>query len=169
MRDQVTFCIKTIHRPQCCAALVRSIHEHYGTNRPAIHVLDDGKPELRFSTNCPTEAAMVDQLIETDFDIGLSAGRNRLLDTGETPIVVFTDDDHLVSLRGQWRNAAAHLKRQRPMHTHRLFAFIPVFSALSCRDWFATFALVRSGYLTGKQLSASPPRTQQRNLSDSLS
>ena len=85
MRDQVTFCIKTIHRPQCCAALVRSIHEHYGTNRPAIHVLDDGKPELRFSTNCPTEAEMVDQLIETDYDIGLSAGRNRLLDAGETP------------------------------------------------------------------------------------
>ena len=31
---------------------------------------------------------MVDQLIETDFDIGLSAGRNRLLDAGETPIGV---------------------------------------------------------------------------------
>ncbi|GAA5509226.1 hypothetical protein Rcae01_04725 [Novipirellula caenicola] len=49
-----------------------------------------------------------------------------------------------------------------------LFAFISVFSALSCHNSFATFALVRSGYLTGKQLSATPSRTQQRNLSDSL-
>src|SRR6056297_1659611 len=111
MRDQVTFCIKTIHRPQCCAALVRSIHEHYGRNRPAIHVLDDGKPELRFSSNCPTEAAMVDQLIETDFDIGLSAGRNRLLDASETPIVVFTDDDHLVTQRTKLPELVAKLNK----------------------------------------------------------
>ncbi len=27
MRDRVTFCIKTIHRPHCCATLVRSIYE----------------------------------------------------------------------------------------------------------------------------------------------
>jgi len=30
-------------------------------------------------------------------DIGLSAGRNRLLDVGDTPIVVFADDDHLIT------------------------------------------------------------------------
>ncbi|TWT51016.1 Glycosyl transferase family 2 [Rubripirellula amarantea] len=97
MRNDVTFCIKTIHRPQCCAALIRSIHQHYGDDRPRIHVIDDGRPELRFSTNCPDEAALVDRLIETDYDIGLSAGRNQLLDAGDTPIVVFTDDDHLVT------------------------------------------------------------------------
>ncbi len=99
MRDQVTFCIKTIHRPQCCAALVRSIYQHYGDDRPLIHVLDDGMPELRFSVACQAEAAMVDRLIETEYDIGLSAGRNHLLDAGDTPIVVFTDDDHLVTER----------------------------------------------------------------------
>ncbi|MCO8122584.1 glycosyltransferase [Stieleria sp. TO1_6] len=97
MRNQATFCIKTIHRPHCCAALVRSIHDHYGDHRPLIHVLDDGKPELRFSAVCPDEAAMVDRLIETEYDIGLSAGRNRLLDSGDTPIVIFADDDHLVT------------------------------------------------------------------------
>ncbi|QDT05170.1 hypothetical protein K227x_35690 [Rubripirellula lacrimiformis] len=98
-RSQATFCIKTIHRPQCCAALVRSIHQYYGEDRPLIHVLDDGKPELRFSAICPDEAAMVDQLIETEYDIGLSAGRNRLLDAGDTPVVVFADDDHLVTAK----------------------------------------------------------------------
>ena len=78
MRDRVTFCIKTIHRPHCCATLVRSIYEHCGDDRPLIYVLDDGKPELRFSKVCPDEAAIVDRLIETEYDIGLSAGRNRL-------------------------------------------------------------------------------------------
>ncbi len=97
MRDQATFCIKTIHRPYCCAALVRSIHEHYGDDRPLIHVLDDGKPELRFTAVCPDEAAMADKVIISPYDIGLSAGRNRLLDAGDTPIVIFTDDDHLVT------------------------------------------------------------------------
>ncbi len=60
-------------------------------------MLDDGQPELRFSKHCPHEASMVGRLIETDYDIGLSAGRNRLLDAGDSPIVVFTDDDQLVT------------------------------------------------------------------------
>ena len=58
MRDRVTFCMKTIHRPHCCATLVRSIYEHCGDERPLIYVLDDGKHALRFSQVCPDEAAM---------------------------------------------------------------------------------------------------------------
>jgi GT2 family glycosyltransferase len=96
MRDRVAFCIKTIHRPHSCAALIRSIYDHCGPNRPVIHVLDDGLPDLRFSRACPAEAAMVDQLLETEYDIGLSAGRNRLLDHADSPLVIFTDDDHLL-------------------------------------------------------------------------
>ncbi len=115
MRDQVTFCIKTIHRPQCCAALVRSIHDHYGDQRPTIHVLDDGKPELRFSASCPDEAAMVDRLIETEYDIGLSAGRNRLLELGDSPIVVFTDDDHLVTENTRLPELVAKLNKHRDL------------------------------------------------------
>ena len=102
MHEQVTFCVKTIHRPQCRAALVRSIYEHCGDQRPLIHVLDDGQPELRFSKHCPAESAMVDRLIETEYDIGLSAGRNRLLDSGTTPIVALTDDDHQVTEQTQF-------------------------------------------------------------------
>ena len=111
MRDRVTFCIKTIHRPRCCAALIRSIYEHYGERRPAIHVLDDGRPDLRFSKHCPGEACLVDRLVETEYDIGLSAGRNRLLNLGDSPLVVFADDDHLVTERTRLGELVAKLDR----------------------------------------------------------
>ncbi len=48
MRDRVTFCIKTIHRPHCCATLVRSIYEHCSDDRPLIYVLDDGQRRTAF-------------------------------------------------------------------------------------------------------------------------
>ena len=111
MRDRVTFCIKTIHRPECCAALVRSIYEHCGDRRPSIHVLDDGRPELRFSRHCPREAGMVDRLVETEYDIGVSAGRNRLLDLGGSPVVVFADDDHRVTQQTRLADLVAKLDR----------------------------------------------------------
>ena len=111
MRDRATFCIKTIHRPRCCAALIRSIYEHCGNQRPAIHVLDDGRPDLRFSKHCPGEACLVDRLVETEYDIGLSAGRNRLLDLGDTPIIVFADDDHLVTKHTRLGELVAQLDR----------------------------------------------------------
>ncbi len=82
VRNQATFCSKTIHRPHCCAALARSIYDHDGDDRPLIHVLDDGKPDLRFSAVCPDESGMVDRLIESEHDISLSADRNCPPDTG---------------------------------------------------------------------------------------
>jgi Glycosyl transferase family 2 len=115
LRSTTTFCIKTIHRPHCCAALVRSIYDHYGDDRPQIHVLDDGKPEQRFSAVCPDEAAMVDKVIITPYDIGLSAGRNRLLDAGDTPIVIFTDDDHLVTNQTRLPELIATLNRYQDL------------------------------------------------------
>jgi hypothetical protein len=101
LRSTTTFCIKTIHRPNCCAALIRSIYEHCGNDRPLIHVLDDGRPDLRFSSVCPDGAALADKVIETEYDIGLSAGRNRLLESTSTPMVIFTDDDHFVGPQTQ--------------------------------------------------------------------
>ncbi|XZE33828.1 glycosyltransferase [Pirellulaceae bacterium SH501] len=110
MHKHVTFCIKTIHRPQSCAALVRSIHKHCGENRPLIYVLDDGKPKLRFSTHCPGEAKLVDRIIENEFDIGLSAGRNRLVDAASTPMVVLTDDNHLIGPKTRLAELAKKLE-----------------------------------------------------------
>ncbi len=94
MLDDLTITIKTIHRPWCCARLIQSIERNVPGVR--IHVLDDGRPEKRLSAFYPADAQRVNQLIETEFDIGISAGRNRLLETVETPYFLLIDDDHVV-------------------------------------------------------------------------
>ncbi len=94
MLDDLTITIKTIHRPWCCARLIQSIERHAPGVR--IHVLDDGRPDKRLSACYPADAQRVNQLIETEFDIGISAGRNRLLETVETPYFLLIDDDHVV-------------------------------------------------------------------------
>ena len=52
--DQITFCIKTIHRPWACHRLVESLRKEFGA--PTIVVVDDGRPELRFSAKYPETA-----------------------------------------------------------------------------------------------------------------
>jgi len=108
--SDITFCIKTIHRPESCARLVRSILKHC-PEPPKIHVVDDGKPEYRFKTRFPDAAELCDRVIETDYDIGLSAGRNLLLDTVKTPKVIFTDDDHEVTVKTRLPELVRKLNR----------------------------------------------------------
>ncbi len=94
--EDITIIIKTIHRPWSCNRLVKSIQQYASTAK--IHVLDDGKPELRFSVEHPETAASIDLLIETnEFDIGISAGRNRLLASVTTPYFIMLDDDHVLT------------------------------------------------------------------------
>ena len=50
----ITFCIKTIHRPWSCHRLVQSLREQIAD--PTIVVVDDGRPELRFSEKYPETA-----------------------------------------------------------------------------------------------------------------
>ncbi|WP_234824197.1 glycosyltransferase family 2 protein [Bremerella cremea] len=52
---------------------------------------------------------MADKIIETEYDIGLSAGRNRLLDMATTPFVFFADDDHQVTKRTHLRGLVDEL------------------------------------------------------------
>lgn len=97
MLDQLTVIIKTIHRPWSCARLIQSLDQHAPCVR--IKVLDDSHPDKRFSTAYPVEAKRVNRLIETKFDIGISAGRNRLLATVETPYFLLVDDDHVATAK----------------------------------------------------------------------
>ena len=74
-----------------------------------IHVLDDGQPSRRLSRRYPEEARRVNELIETEFDIGISAGRNRLLETVKTPFFLLIDDDHVVTPNSNIETLVARL------------------------------------------------------------
>lgn len=72
--DQITFCIKTIHRPWSCHRLVESLRKQFES--PTIVVVDDGRPEYRFSEKYP-ETAKHCRVINLDtHDVGVGIGRN---------------------------------------------------------------------------------------------
>ena len=80
--SQTTAIIKTFQRPECLHRLVRSIRKYY----PELRVLvgDDG-----FEPS-PCEGA---EYIRLPVDIGISAGRNALLEQVKTPYFLLLDDD----------------------------------------------------------------------------
>ncbi|HJP01578.1 MAG TPA: glycosyltransferase, partial [Planctomycetota bacterium] len=80
---QVTAVIKTIDRPQCLDRLIRSIKRDY----PGLEILvgDDG------FNPCPRDDV---GYVRLDTDVGLSRGRNVLLEKVATPYFLLLDDDN---------------------------------------------------------------------------
>jgi len=81
---KVTFVIKTHDRPQSLDSLIRSIRIFYPTVR--ILVADDGGNQI------PRDDVEYHKL---DYDIGLSASRNFLIDTVDTEYFLTLDDDFI--------------------------------------------------------------------------
>ena len=80
--QDVTAVVKTFERPYCLDRLLASLRRFY-QDMPVI-VLDDGfVPSIRNDV----------RYIRTEPDIGLSAGRNRLVEAVETPYFLLLDDD----------------------------------------------------------------------------
>jgi GT2 family glycosyltransferase len=79
---QTTAIIKTFQRPDCLNRLIRSIRRYYPTMR--VLVGDDGYK--------PSPCRDV-EYFRLPIDIGLSAGRNALLDEVRTPYFLLLDDD----------------------------------------------------------------------------
>jgi GT2 family glycosyltransferase len=82
--SQTTAIIKTFQRPECLNRLIRSIRKYY----PELRVLvgDDGiQPS-------PCDGEEV-EYFRLPVDIGLSAGRNALLEQVKTPYFLLLDDD----------------------------------------------------------------------------
>jgi glycosyltransferase involved in cell wall biosynthesis len=93
--SDITFCIKTIHRPWSCNRLVESLHQHIES--PNIIVVDDGHPNRRFAAMYP-DAASQCQVIHTDQpDVGVGIGRNLAVDAVKTDHMFLLDDDHVVT------------------------------------------------------------------------
>ncbi|CAD79177.1 MAG TPA: beta-1,4 N-acetylgalactosaminyltransferase [Rhodopirellula baltica] len=91
----ITFCIKTIHRPWSCHRLVKSLREHIA--EPTIVVVDDGQPELRFSEKYPETAKHCTFINLDRHDVGVGVGRNAAIDAAQTEYIFLLDDDHVVT------------------------------------------------------------------------
>ena len=82
LSKEITVLIKTFERPDACRRLIASVKKYY----PSVHiiVIDDSHE--------PTDYGNV-EYHHTEFDIGVSAGRNLGLSFVKTPYVWHGDDD----------------------------------------------------------------------------
>ena len=94
--DNVDFAIKSFLRPQALWRLLESISAYYP--QAPITVVDDG--DIQSSRDTDSEACCA--WIEADsrttleslpFGLGVSAGRNQLVDRTTRPYILFLDDD----------------------------------------------------------------------------
>ncbi len=95
----ITFCIKTIHRPWSCHRLVESLRQHI--DEPKIVVVDDGRKEQRFSERYPDTARHCHVINLDQHDAGVGVGRNTAIERAETEFIFLLDDDHVVTPRLQ--------------------------------------------------------------------
>ncbi|GAA4447107.1 glycosyltransferase family 2 protein [Novipirellula rosea] len=93
--SEITFCIKTIHRPWSCHRLVESLHQHIES--PNIIVVDDGLPETRFSGKYPETAKRCTVINLDQHDVGVGVGRNTVVDAVKSEYLFLLDDDHVVT------------------------------------------------------------------------
>ncbi len=93
--QDITFCIKTIHRPWACHRLVQSLRKEFG--EPKIVVVDDGFAEYLFSRKYPETAKHCKVIDLEQHDVGVGIGRNTAIDTAETEFIFLLDDDQIVT------------------------------------------------------------------------
>ena len=85
----VTIIIKSFMRPRALKTLVRSIRSYYPDT--TVLAADDG--------DAPERPPGIDGWFELPWDVGLSAGRNFLVDRVETDFTMITDDDWIFTSR----------------------------------------------------------------------
>jgi hypothetical protein len=88
--SELTLAIKAFQRPECVERLLRSLVDR-GLGAVPTLVLDDGD---RPATVPPGSCASI---VATDFDVGLSAGRNQLVRMAKTEFIAILDDDWVVT------------------------------------------------------------------------
>lgn len=81
----LTICIKTLERPEELDKCLKSIRKYYPKVR--IIVADDSR--------APSVNSLADEYYFLEHDVGVSAGRNFLIDKVDTKYCMFIDDDTL--------------------------------------------------------------------------
>ena len=94
----VTIIIKAFERPSCIARLLNAVAQRF--SGIAVIVLDDSAAQtLTEEAQSALRAApglLNLQYVRTEFDVGLSEGRNRMVALVETPYVLLMDDDFVL-------------------------------------------------------------------------
>lgn len=88
--EEVTFGIKTFKRPDAVGRLIESILKMYPTAN--ILVVDDSGDDINQKVK---ETFPTTKWITQPLNIGLSAGRNVLVDNTSTPYLFLMDDDYI--------------------------------------------------------------------------
>lgn len=88
LERNVTIIVKTFQRPVCFEAFMKSLRQFY----PHIHVIAVDDSHIH-----PTIDPYQLTYVVTDFDIGVSTGRNMALDLVKTKYFVVVDDDDIVT------------------------------------------------------------------------
>jgi glycosyltransferase involved in cell wall biosynthesis len=80
---EISILIKTFKRPETCQRLIDSIRNYY-QDMPII-VLDDSEVATNYNN--------ITKQLYSEFDVGVSAGRNKLVDSCPTKYCLILDDD----------------------------------------------------------------------------
>ena len=90
----LTFIVKAYERPNCLRRLLRSISDVYPTY--SVIVLDDSSSPITNQNELSSSFNLKISYIRTEPDLGLSVGRNILVDSVITPYVLLLDDDFVI-------------------------------------------------------------------------
>lgn len=106
--ERLQLVVKTFSRPWrarvCCASMAA---RHPGVR---IHLVDDGRPSALSIDGFPPEVTHY----RTDFDIGLSAGRNLGVSKVTTPYVAVFDDDFKVTEASPIAEVVEYMETDHP-------------------------------------------------------
>ncbi len=95
--SSIDILIKTFLRPHCLRRLVDSILVHYPDAH--LNIADDGTPDADVLAYYETLRQRGHHVLVMPFDVGISAGRNALVESARRPYVLLLDDDFVFTGR----------------------------------------------------------------------
>ena len=106
MAHTTTVCIKTLVRPK---PLERLLASTLGHGLPIL-VADDSPEEEQQESRKVSRGFPGVRFLALPHDVGLSAGRNAMLDEIDTPYFVMMEDDFVLTERSNLRDLVAHVE-----------------------------------------------------------
>jgi GT2 family glycosyltransferase len=109
MRD-TTLLIKSFQRPRCMKRQLQTLRKFW-PDTPVV-VADDSEPPVQRAIAQMAQYYLGDRLtfVRLPFDVGVSTGRNRLVDTAQTPYVVLLEDDFVFTAETRLEELVGHIR-----------------------------------------------------------